>query len=96
MALVRRWETSRDTRRGFALRHGLTVGCFDYWKRRVRQAATEEPRVRFAPVEVLSDPTPRLAAAIEVVLVSGERLTIPDGVSSDQVRVVLAALRSAC
>jgi hypothetical protein len=34
--------------------------------------------------------------AIEVVLVSGERLTIPAGVSSDQMRTVLMALRSAC
>jgi hypothetical protein len=96
MALVRQWETSSDSRQVFARRHGLTVGCFDYWKRRVREAATQEPHMRFAPVEVLPDPTPRVAAAIEVVLVSGERLTIPDGVSSDQVRVVLAALRSAC
>jgi hypothetical protein len=96
MSLVRQWETSSDSRQVFVRRHGLTVGCLDYWKRRVREAAAEKPRVRFAPLEVLPDRTPRVAAAIEVVLVSGERVTIPDGVSCDQVRVVLAALRSVC
>jgi hypothetical protein len=95
-ALVRQWETSSDSRQVFARRHGLTVACFDYWKRRVRQAAAEEPPVRFAPVHVLPDAAPRVAPTIEVVLVSGERLMIPTDVSSDQVRAVLAALRSSC
>ena len=80
----------------FARRHGLTVTCFDYWKRRVGQAVAEAPPVKFAPVHVLPDTLPRVAAAIEVVLVSGERLTIPAGVSSCQVRAVLAALRASC
>jgi hypothetical protein len=47
-------------------------------------------------VQVVPEAGPRITAAIEVVLVSGERLTIPEGVSSDRVRAVLAALRSAC
>ena len=94
--LVRQWETSSESRQVFARRHGLTVARFDYWKRRVRQAAVDEPRVTFAPVQVVSDLTPRGAAAIELVLVSGERLTIPAGVSVDHVRVVLAALHAAC
>ena len=54
------------------------------------------PRPAFAPVQVVPDAAPRMATAIEVVRVSGEHLTIPDGVSSDRVRAVLAALRSAC
>jgi hypothetical protein len=95
-ALVRQWEMGSESRQAFAQRHGLTVACFDYWKRRVRQVATTEPRVTFAPVQVVSDAPVRVSGAIEVVLVSGERLTIPDGVSSDLVRVVLAALRAAC
>ena len=93
--LVRRWEASNDSRQVFARRHGVTVACLDYWKRRVPPATTAAPRVPFAPVRLVPDP-PRAAAAIEVVLVSGERLTIPDGVSRDQVRAVLTALRSAC
>ena len=64
-------------------------------KRRLREADTDAARVTFAPVHVISDPAP-MPAAIELVLVSGERLTIPAGVSSAHVRAVLAALRTPC
>jgi hypothetical protein len=37
-----------------------------------------------------------VAAAIEVALVTRERPTIPDGVSSDHLHAVLAALRTGC
>jgi len=96
MALVRQWETSSESREVFARRHGLTIGRFDYWKRRVREAAADAPRVTFAPVQVIEDSAPRGAAPIELVLASGERLVIPAGVDSDQVRMVLAALRTPC
>jgi hypothetical protein len=95
-ALVRAWEIGSESRHAFARRHGLTVARFDYWKRRVRQAAPAEAPVSFVPVQVVSDAPRPVAGAIEVVLVSGERLTLPAGVSSDQVRVVLAALRAPC
>jgi hypothetical protein len=36
--------------------------------------------------------TPRLPAAIEVWLVGGERLIVPDGVESTRLREVLAAV----
>jgi hypothetical protein len=72
------------------------VARFDYWKRRVRQAVPVKAPVSFVPVQVVSDAPRPVAGAIEIVLVSGERLTIPAGVSSDQVRVVLAALRAPC
>jgi hypothetical protein len=52
--------------------------------------------VTFAPVQVVSDPAPLPTAAIELVLISGERLTIPAGVSSAHLRVVLAARRAPC
>jgi flavin-dependent dehydrogenase len=58
--------------------------------------APAEAPVSFVPVQVVSDAPRPVAGAIEVVLVSGERLTLPAGVSSDQVRVVLAALRAPC
>ena len=95
-ALVRQWETSNEPRQVFAQRHGLTVARFDYWKRRVRQAVAEAPRVTFAPVEVVEDVATGGGAVIELVLVSGERLLIPSGAASEQVRVVLAALRASC
>lgn len=94
-ALVRQWEGSSEPRQAFARRHGMSVGCFDYWKRRLREASAGAPGVTFAPVHVIPDSAP-MTAAIELVLVSGERLTIPAGVSSAHVREVLAALRAPC
>jgi hypothetical protein len=94
-ALVRQWEASSEPRQVFARRHGLSLGCFDYWKRRLRAASAAAPRVTFAPVHVVADSAPT-STAIELVLVSGERLTIPAGVSSAHLRAVLAALRAPC
>jgi hypothetical protein len=94
-ALVRQWEACSEPRQVFARRHGMSVGCLDYWKRRLRNGSPDAPRVTFAPVHVVTDPAP-MPATIELVLVSGERLTIPAGVSSAHVRAVLAALRAPC
>ncbi len=38
LALVRRWETSGETRRAFAQRHGVTLSCFDFWRRQALDA----------------------------------------------------------
>jgi hypothetical protein len=91
-ALVRQWEQSTDTREAFARRHGLTLASFEYWKRRVRREATA-PAVTFAPLQVLSDRGEPASSSIDVVLATGERLTIHDGVSVDLLRAVLATLR---
>jgi transposase-like protein len=93
VALVRQWEQSTDTREAFARRHGLTLASFEYWKRRVRQDAAA-PEVTFAPVQVLSEGGRSGSSSIDVVLASGERLTIHDGVSVDLLRAVLATLRT--
>ena len=91
--LVARWRASGEPQARFARRHGVRPWTLWYWSRKGGGASSG--RATFVPVQVVSDP-PAQAAAIEVVLVSGERLTIPDGVSSDRVRAVLAALRSPC
>ena len=46
LALVRQWETSGETRRAFADRHGVTLSCFDCWRRQVREASMR-PGTRF-------------------------------------------------
>jgi hypothetical protein len=92
--LVRQWETSGESRRAFARRHGLTVSRFDYWKRQVRQASPEA--VAFAPVRVLEEGEPRAGRSVEVVLASGDRIVVPAGASVDLLRTVLAALRASC
>lgn len=95
--LVAQWRVSGEPQARFARRHGVRPWTLWYWSRK-RAAASRGQAVTgpaFVPVQVIAEP-PRVAATIEVVLVSGERLTIPDGVSSDRLRAVLAALRSAC
>lgn len=95
--LVAQWRASGEPQARFARRHGVRPWTLWYWSRKLvdtsRGPAGTGPA--FVPVQVISEP-PRVAAPIEVVLVSGERLTIPTGVSSDQIRAVLMALRSAC
>lgn len=92
-ALVRQWERSGETRAVFARRHGFTLARFDYWKRRVRREGTSAAVTTFAPVRVVSDNTTPAAGTIDVVLDTGARVTIREGVSVDLLRTVLAALR---
>ena len=95
--LVAQWRASGEPQARFARRHGVQPWTLWYWSRKpaaqARGVAGAAPA--FLPVQVIAEPRP-VAASIEVVLVSGERLTIPEGVSSDRVRTVLVALRSAC
>lgn len=95
--LVARWRASGEPQARFARRHGVRPWTLWYWSRKRADPSHGQrgPGPAFVPVQVIAEP-PGVAAPIEVVLVSGERLTIPDGVSSDRVRSVLAALRSAC
>ena len=41
LALVRQWKTGGETRRAFADRHGVTLSCFDYRRRQVREACPD-------------------------------------------------------
>jgi transposase-like protein len=88
--LVRQWERSDESRQAFAARHGLTVSQLEYWKRRVR----EEAPVSLAAVQVLRDADAAAGGSVELLLTTGERLTIHEGVSADLVRCVVTALRT--
>ena len=94
--LVAQWRTSGESQAGFARRHGVPPWTLWYWSRKLTDSSGRPVRRAFVPVQVVPDAVPRMAVAVEVVLVSGERLTIPEGVSSDRVRAVVAALRAAC
>lgn len=95
--LVAEWRVSGEPQARFARRHGVRPWTLWYWSR--KRAGTSRgpvaPGPAFVPVQVIAE-SPHVVAPIEVVLVSGERPTIPAGVSSDQLRGVLAALRSTC
>jgi hypothetical protein len=91
-ALVRRWAASGETQAAFGLRHGVSGAQLRYWLPRVPASADT---VTFTPVQV-RDERPPTAGAIEVALVTGERLVIAADASADLVRAVVAALRSPC
>ena len=94
VALVRQWEQGTETRAAFAQRHGVTLATFDYWKRRIRREASTSAATTFAPVHLVSEQRTDLDASIDVVLASGERLTVRAGASVDLLRTVLVALRT--
>jgi hypothetical protein len=94
--VVRAWRASGEPQARFARRHGVRPWTLWYWSQKVGRATTRRPSApAFVPVQVVAD-APRATAVIEVVLASGERLVVPDGVASTRVREILAALRAAC
>jgi hypothetical protein len=94
VALVRQWEQGTETRAAFAQRHGVTLATFDYWKRRVRREGSTAADPAFAPVHLVSEPRTDADGSIDVVLASGERLTVRVGASGDLLRTILVALRT--
>jgi transposase-like protein len=96
--LVRAWRASGEPQARFARRHGVRPWTLWYWSQKVGRAAPRRTTSRpaFVPVEVVPDAAGRPPMAIEVVLTSGERLVVPDGVDGPRLRAVLAAVRAAC
>ena len=96
-ALVRQWRVSGEPQARFARRHGVRPWTLWYWSQKVHRAAPRRATARpaFVPVAVVPEAV-RPPMAIEVVLASGERLVVPDGVGSTRLREVLAAVRAAC
>jgi transposase-like protein len=75
----------------FCREHGLTEWAFYAWRKRLQ----EKGPVRFALVERRATRQERTAeAALELVMVTGERLRIGSGVDASTLRVVLDALRA--
>jgi hypothetical protein len=67
----------------------VCAGSFYHWRRRLR--TVDEP-VRFALIE--TKPAPDLAAPLELVFTSGERLRISRGADAAILQLVLAAIRA--
>lgn len=86
--LIAEQQTSRLSVVAFCRERGITEPSFYYWRKRLRENGT----VRFALLEtktVTADITP----AIELVLGTGERLRIGNGVDVATLRLVLDAVR---
>jgi len=86
--LIAEQQTSRLSVVAFCRERGISEPWFYYWRKRLRENGT----VRFAVLETkaaTADTTP----AIELVLGTGERLRISNGVDAATLRLVLDAVR---
>ena len=81
-------EASGQAVRLFCQEHAIGEHCFYYWRKRLRKDAT----VGFALLETKTHEED-MAPSLELVLSTGERLRIGDGVKAVTLRVVLEAVR---
>jgi transposase-like protein len=86
--LISEQEASGQAVRPFCQEHGIGERCFYYWRKRLQENKT----VGFALLETKT-PIEDVAPALELVLSTGERLRIGNGVNAAALRVVLEVVR---
>jgi hypothetical protein len=86
--LIAQQQPSGLTIRAFCRQHRTSEYSFYQWRKRL----AEQLPVKFALVQA-SHGTSATAVAVEVILVSGERLRIAPGTDAGTLRVVLGVLR---
>jgi hypothetical protein len=84
--LIAEQEASGQTMRAFCKERGVAEHSFCSWRKRLGWGRREP--VRFAELKMVAG-----AAPLELLLASGERLRIANGVDAATLRVVLEALR---
>jgi transposase-like protein len=82
--LIAEQEASGETIRAFCKERDVADHCFYFWRKRL---GTSKP-VQFALLNAVAS-----AAPLELLLASGERLRIANGVNAATLRLVLDALR---
>lgn len=82
--LIAEQEASGQTIRAFCKERGVADQALYCWRKRLRKI---EP-VQFAMLKTVAGPAP-----LELLLASGERLRIGNGVEAGTLRLVLEALR---
>ena len=86
--LITQQEQSGLSVRAFCQQHRASEHSFYQWRKRLSEVVP----MKFALVET-SRSAPAAVAAVEVVLVSGERLRIAPGIEAATLRLVLSVLR---
>jgi transposase-like protein len=84
--LIVEQEASGQTIRAFCKERGVADHCFYFWRKRLGLGRSEP--VQFALLKTVAS-----AAPLELLLASGERLRIANGVDAATLRLVLDALR---
>ena len=82
--LIAEQEASGQTIRAFCKERGISDHSFYFWRKRLGPSE----RVQFALLKTVAS-----AAALELILASGERLRIGNGVDEATFRLVLDAIR---
>jgi hypothetical protein len=89
--LIAEQEASGQTARAFCRERGVGEYAFYHWRRRVRNA---DSPVQFALLETSKKASSAdMVTTLELVLNSGERLRIGNGVNAASLRVVLDVIR---
>ena len=86
--MIAEQEVSGQRVRPFCRERGMTEPSFYYWRKLLRKSGT----VRFALLETKTAMAD-IAPALELVLTTGERLRIGNGVTAATLRLVLDAVR---
>jgi hypothetical protein len=86
--MVEAWRTSGESLSGFAQRHGVDPRRVARWAGRVD--GSEPAAVRFHPVRLANSDGG--GGAIEIHLVGGQRVRVPPGFQTEDLRRVLAVL----
>lgn len=100
-AVVERWRRSGESAAAFCRRRGLRPQKLSYWKRVLGEAGPIVKRrgggrraPGFVPVRLLG--AGAVTSGLEIVLVSGERVVVGEGVSRELLGDVLRSLRERC
>src|SRR5262249_36421073 len=84
------WQASGLSGRAFCQRRGLAVASFYAWRRLLQRRAAE--KTTFVPVQVVANPVPTQASALEVVLTDGRTVRVAPGFDAPTLRLLLAVL----
>jgi hypothetical protein len=97
--VIRRWQASGQTIRGFCREQGLSEAAFHAWRRtiarrdnQVPSATPVERRPTFVPLRVTPTPAAAAAAPLELVLGAGRIVRVSPGFDAPTLQTLLAAL----
>jgi transposase len=84
---LKAWRASGESQVAYCRAHGLSRYAFQYWKQNV----AEEGSNGF--VELSQSATPQPGSVVEILIGDPVRVRVPQGVSAEQLRTVLQAVK---
>ena len=87
-AHINRWQNTELTQNAYCLEHNLAKSSFSYWRKRLSDAATDQPSSKFIPLKMA-------VAELVTLSVAGVRIELPTSALEQVLPVVLCAAREA-